>query len=441
MSLIESTPSDVALPAAADVVIIGGGIVGVSAAYFLAKQRYSVALLEKGVIAGEQSGRNWGWCRQQNRDEREVPLAKVALRMWGELGSQINRDLGFRQCRSVFVTESRADLEAWERWMDVARRHEVESSMLSAAEAKALSPGSVGHWLGGVHCRTDGRAEPSLAVPRLAQAARELGVSLHQNCAARGLEVSAGRVFGVISERGVIRTSSVLCAGGAWASMFCRRHGMRFPQAGVRSVAFSTTTAAVVTEANMYTTDVALRRRFDGGYTVGLTNRGRLDLTPQGLRFAREFRSMLKQRWSGLSIRIGAAAIHGPEALGSWSFDQISPFERIRMLDPPPVRSFVQEGLATLKRVYPALKDVQVARSWAGLVDSTPDAIPVISAVDSLPGFYLAAGFTGHGFGVGPAAGRLCADLVTGNHPVVDPSPYSFTRFSRDERFEAPELL
>ena len=90
--------SDDKLPDQADAVVIGGGIVGVSAAYFLAKRGLSVALLEKGYVGGEQSSRNWGWCRQQNRDARELPLSALALRLWEEMKRDIGRDLGFRRC-------------------------------------------------------------------------------------------------------------------------------------------------------------------------------------------------------------------------------------------------------------------------------------------------------------------------------------------------------
>jgi len=102
----------------------------------------------------------------------------------------------------------------------------MHSKVLSPAESKALTPGSVPDWIGGVHSPTDGRAEPSLAGPAIAEAARRLGATIHQDCAARGLETEAGKVSGVITERGVIRTQAVLLAGGAWSGLFCRRHGL-----------------------------------------------------------------------------------------------------------------------------------------------------------------------------------------------------------------------
>jgi glycine/D-amino acid oxidase-like deaminating enzyme len=425
---VERIRSDEKLPATADVVVVGGGIIGVSAAYSLAKRGVSVALLEKGNIAGEQSSRNWGWCRQQNRDPREIPLIKHSLEMWDALGNEIGADVGFRRVGLTYVSTKPEDIAAWEKWGEIARSFQVHSRILSAAEAKAMTPGSTVAWLGGVHSPTDGRAEPALAGPAIAEAARRLGATIHQNCAVRGMETTGGRVSAVITEQGVVRTQAVLCAGGAWASMFCRRHGIGFPQAGVRSTSFYTDAAPQVTEGGLSMPDVTIRRRLDGGYSVGLSGRGLLELTPQGLRYARQFwRTFKKRRW-GLKISIGRSFLEGPEAMGTWSFDAISPFEKIRTLDPPPDRDLVQMGIRRLAQTYPILSDLKVAQSWGGLVDATPDAIPVISPVDSLPGFYLAAGFSGHGFGIGPAAGRLAADLICRDTPIVDPYPYRHKR-------------
>ena len=207
-------PSDATLPPSADVVVIGGGIAGITAAYHLAKKGHSVAVVEKGYVAGEQSSRNWGWCRQQNRDLRELPLAQRAVDMWSGLNEELGAETGFRRTGLVYVTTSQGDLDRWAGWADKAREMQMRSHVLSAAEAKAMTPGSTGNWIGGIHSPTDGRAEPALAVPAIAEGARRLGATIHQDCAARGLETSAGRVSGVATEKGTIRTSAVLVAGG-----------------------------------------------------------------------------------------------------------------------------------------------------------------------------------------------------------------------------------
>ena len=157
---VERVRSDEKLPAAADAVVIGGGIVGVAAAYGLARKGHSVALVEKGRVAGEQSSRNWGWCRQQNRDEREIPLVQRSLAMWGELAEEIGADLGFRRNGLVYVTDRPSDLADWEKRAEMARGYQVRSEVLTAEGTRALAPGSTGRWIGGAHSPTDGRAEP-----------------------------------------------------------------------------------------------------------------------------------------------------------------------------------------------------------------------------------------------------------------------------------------
>jgi glycine/D-amino acid oxidase-like deaminating enzyme len=112
-----------------------------------------------------------------------------------------------------------------------------------------------------------------------------------------------------------------------------------------------------------------------------------------------------------------------------WALDQASPFEATRVLDPAPNPAIVEESRRNLIRAFPAFASVRVAESWGGLIDTTPDAVPVIAPVLAVPGFFLMSGFSGHGFGIGPGAGRLMAELVTGANPVVDPAPFRFERF------------
>ncbi|MGQ0835388.1 MAG: NAD(P)/FAD-dependent oxidoreductase [Gammaproteobacteria bacterium] len=427
--------SDEQLPVSTDVVVIGGGIVGAATTYFLAKRGLSVALLEKGYIGCEQSSRNWGWCRQQNRDARELPLSGVALRLWDELTADIGRDLGFRRCGLVYATNDARQLGEWESWREIARQFNVNTRMLSSEEATSKVPATGRKWLGGVHSVDDGKGEPAWAAPMIAEGARALGATIHQECAARALDVSNGAVTGVITEKGLIRTRAVLCAAGAWASAFCRQHGLRFPQASVRQTALRTEPAPSIGEA-IYIPDCALTRRLDGSYTIAISGKAQLEITPQGLRYARSFLPMFRKRLKAVEIGIGKSFFHGPEALGSWRSNSETPAERIRVLDPSPDSRVVDSILERVRRLFPALAGIELSESWGGYVDSTPDAVPVISPVDGMGGFFLAAGCSGHGFGLGPGIGRLAADLVANDMPCVDPKPFKLSRLLDGSRTE-----
>ena len=112
-----------------------------------------------------------------------------------------------------------------------------------------------------------------------------------------------------------------------------------------------------------------------------------------------------------------------------WSLDEITPFEAVRILDPKPNETILREVRAELSRLFPVFAKMEVAESWGGLMDVTPDAVPIIDQVPDVPGFFLATGFSGHGFGIGPGAGKLMADMVMGDTPAVDPKPYRLGRF------------
>lgn len=437
--LLDPVESDPALPDAADVVVIGAGIVGVSAAYHLAKTGHSVALLEKGVVAGEQSSRNWGWCRLFSRDEREIPLMQASLELWGRLPEEIGADMGFRRSGLTYVTKDPQELASWRAWLDMAAPYQVPMRVIDGAEAKRRTPGNEQDWIGGILSPRDGRAEPAMAAPALAKAARAHGATLHQTCAVRGLDTTGGRVSGVFTEKGRIRTQAVVLAAGAWASMFLRRHGLDMPQSSVHSTVFATTPAKQVSPGPLRTPDFILTPLLDGGYLVAARARGRLELTPAGIRYARQFLPSLRQNWNLVELRLGRSFLEGPDAWhGRWSFDRPTVFERMRVLDPKPKTSIVEPALREIVAAYPELAGIAAARIWAGWIDSTPDAVPVIARLDALPGLVVAAGFSGHGFGIGPGAGRLAADLATGSPPIVDPGPFRLARFQDGSPIRSP---
>lgn len=425
--VVERIDSDERLPAAADVVIVGGGIIGVTAAYFLAMKGVSVALVEKGHVACEQSSRNWGWCRQQNRDQREMPIAALAMRLWDNFADEVGRDLGFRRCGLFYATDREDVLAQWASWQPIGTASGVTTHMLSAAEIAQHIPETRRKWIGGVHSPNDGKAEPAIAVPVIAAAARALGATIHQQCAARRLDITNGRVVGVHTEKGLIKADAVLCAAGAWASRFLRPHGISFPQAGVRQTAIRTKPTVDV-GACLYSPDFAMTRRLDGSYTLAISGKATIDITPQGLRYAQEFLPQFARRLKNVRLALGRSFVSGPESLSALLTDNDRIFEQNRVLDPAPQQWLVRKILEGVGGTFPQLANVEIDSAWGALVDCSPDAVPVISNVDQVEGLVLAAGCSGHGFGMGPGIGHLCAELLRNDTPSVDPTPFRLSR-------------
>jgi glycine/D-amino acid oxidase-like deaminating enzyme len=425
--VVERIPSDERLPSSADVVIIGGGIVGCSTAYYLSSRGISVALVEKGNVACEQSSRNWGWCRLQNRDAREMPLGLISMELWDKFSSEIGRDVGFRRSGLKYVTDDEAALAQWESWRPVAKEFGVDTRMVTAKEAAEFIPQTRRKWVGGLHSINDGKGEPAIAAPRIAEGARQRGATIHQQCAARALDMANGRVVGVHTEKGYIRTSAVLCAAGAWASRFLRPHAINFPQASVRQTAVRTKPTENVGEA-LYCPDFAMTRRLDGSYTLAISGRATIEITPQGLRYAREFTPQFLQRIKMVRVGVGKSFFSGPESLAALMTNNDRIFERHRVLDPEPMTWLVRQVVENVRNTFPDLADIEVDSVWGAMVDCTPDAVPVISKVDQTDGLFLAAGCSGHGFGLGPGIGFLAAQLIANDTPSVDPQPFRLSR-------------
>jgi len=437
LKFIQSSPE---LPVQADAVVIGGGVIGTFTAYYLAKRGLKVALVEKGVVGGEQSSRNWGWCRQQNRDARELPLATKALDLWEQFGIESGEDTGFRRCGLFYVSNNPEELDTWARWGEFARSVGVKTRMLNAEEATRHGEFTGQQWKGGVHSQMDGIADPGLAVPAVARALMALGGTVHQACAARGIETNGGAVSGVVTERGTIRTPLVVQAGGAWASLFCRQLGVRFPQATVRQTILAVGTGALTLPDAFYSKSISITRRGDGCHTLAISGRAKVDPTMQFLRLQTQFIPMFARRWSSLSVGGLEGLRAGHETLARWKLDQKTPMEARRILDPVADPKTVRLTLQRAAELIPALGSVPMVASWAGFVDSTPDGVPVIGEVPSVPGMILAAGFSGHGFGIGPGASHLVADIATGQEPIVDPQPYRLSRFDRGEKIDVSEF-
>lgn len=417
-------------PDKADVVIIGGGIVGCATAYFLAKRGISVILCEKGHIAGEQSGRNWGWVRQQGRAAQELPMMINSLRIWKDLADEIGQDVGFVQGGCLYLAQTDEEMAQHARWLKMAQEFGLDTQVLTARELAAVLQGGPRHWTGALYTPSDGRAEPHLAAPAIAKAAQQLGATVLTGCAVRGIETESGAVAYAVTERGSIRSPAVLCAGGAWTSLFCSALDIVVPQLKVRNTVARTGPAASILTGAAWAEPVAIRRRQDNGYTVAHGSASEHFLVPASFRFFKDFLPAMRQEAGAIRVRLGKPSVEELKTAGRWNLDAETPFERVRVLNPAPSRKILGEMRAGLDACFPEIAKAPFVETWAGMIETSPDIKPIISVVDELPGLYVATGFSGHGFGIGPGAGHAIAGMITGHDGDVALDAFRLSRFS-----------
>jgi glycine/D-amino acid oxidase-like deaminating enzyme len=430
MISVTAVSSSPAFPKRADAVVIGAGVIGIATALELQARGLSVVVVEKGEVAAEQSGRNWGWCRQMGRDPREIPLIKVSLDLWRGMNARIGRETGYRTCGIVYLSETEVELAKDKTWVEgQAKPHGLTTRVLSSREAAEMLPGGAKPWAGAIYTEDDGRAEPFIAVPAMAEYFKVQGGVLLTRCAARGVEKSAGRVSAVVTERGGIATDIVVLAGGYWSSRFLGSLDVRFPQAGVISSVMRTSPVELGHGRTFSGNQFAMRKRLDGGYTIANTLYSVAELTPAHFRYMRDFLPILMLDRKGVKLRVGRRLLDEWKLARRWRLDETTPFEQVRALDPEPYDHLLQQAATALKDYFPAFKDMRIEEKWAGMIDATPDAVPVIDAIEMVPGLFLASGFSGHGFGLGPGAGKLMAEMIMGETPCVDASPFRFKRF------------
>jgi len=417
------------VPESADVAIIGGGIIGACTALFLAKKGVSVVLFEKGTAGEEQSTRNLGWVRKMGRDPREIPLMLRSMQNWDELERTIEAATGFHRCGITYFLAAESDAARYQPWLKAVAEFGLDTRMLNAAEASRLAPNAAHPIAGALHTPSDGCAEPHIVTMSILHGARKFGAKVVQACAVRGLETSGGKVSEVVTEKGRTRCNAVVLAGGSWSTFFCRSLGIYLPQLKLQSQFARTRPITGGPTGCGSGPGYAYRQRLDGGYGLYIRSQYPVQITPDSFRFARQYLPTLRHEWRNLKYGIGRQTWNELLIPSKWDLDKRTVFEDVRTLRPVGNGKIVARGIANIRKAYPGMSEIVINENVSGWLDVSPDAIPVISGVDRLPGFFIASSFSGHGFGIAPGAGELMAQIVMGETPFTDITPFRHSRF------------
>lgn len=368
----------------ADVAIVGAGIVGLSTAWRLQQAGKRVAVLERGIIGAEASGRNGSGVRQQGRVLPEMPLARAAIRLWGGLDAELGRPTGYRRNGHLYVAETNAEMDRLVAMREAELPTGLVTELIGPNRVKELAPGITDAIVGAKYCPEDGSADASTATTAIAAAAEEAGAQIFCHQPAVAMLVEQGRMVGVASKDIRIEAPIVLIAAGPWSPYVAQLADVYLPIYPSRAVLMRTEALPPVATPFVQTAsmDMAVLQLADG------------------------------------TVRMGAAADAADYTRFTYDKSLAGPIDA----QPRPARAIT---------VFPALAEARLVGMWAGIRECTPDMMPILGPVVGPEGLLVAAGFSGHGFALGPLAGRLMSDWIVKGDPGMDLSAFAYRRFLR----------
>jgi sarcosine oxidase subunit beta len=390
--------SEIVSPHQTDVVVIGGGISGAAAAYELARSGAKVALLEKGQLASMASGWTLAGVRQSGRHPAELPLAQAAVARWAELARELDADVEYRREGNLRLARTPEDVPVIQSIVAEQQALGLDLVFLSDNTAvREVAPALAETVLAASFCPTDGHANPVAAVQAFAAAAQRHGAEIRTETSATAITVAGGKVQGVHTDDGTIAADAVVVAAGVYTPRLCAPLGLDLPiEIGHVSVVQTVAVPPLITQVlGVASADLALRQEIGG----------RVRFTGGGTPWPHELDSLAD----------GNDPVMPPAA-------------------------HVAAALSRATEVLPALAAAPLARVWGGLLDMTPDALPVIERVPEVEGLVVVAGFSGHGFCLGPVTGEIVRDLVQRGTTAYPISPFRSGRFDHGKAREAMTL-
>jgi sarcosine oxidase subunit beta len=376
----------------ADVVIVGGGCMGASVAYHLARRGITdTVLLEREKMLGTGStGRNAGGVRHQFSNEANIRLSIESIDLFERFADEFDQTIDLHQDGYLFLLSSPSSVETFQTNVALQRRLGIDVQWLDAAGAERLAPGLTADGvLAATFCQRDGIADPNGVTMGFARRAQAAGAAIERETEVTGIRTSGGRIAGVETTRGSIDTPVVVNAAGPYARAIAKLAGIDVPVDPYRRHIFI----------------AAFDKPAAGAAPVRV---------PASKIMVIDFETTFYFHREGAGMLFGMGDPHEPS-----TFDTTVRWD------------FLPEVTEAAVRRLPALADASISHAWAGLYEMSPDANPIIGAASEMPGLFLINGFSGHGFQHSPAAGRILADVIAGRDPQFDLAPFALERFAR----------
>jgi glycine/D-amino acid oxidase-like deaminating enzyme len=425
----------------ADVVIIGGGIVGCAAAYYLAKRGVKVALVEKGDLSTEGSGHTFGAIRTFGKGPAELPLTLKSAEMWKNLSTELNCDVGYRQGGGLSIAETEDELERLEQ--SVERNREAggpDFRMISPGAIKRLIPPLEAPMAGAMYAPNSGRAERVLPARCFAEAARKLGAQIYTQTLCVGIEVSGGKVSGAVTDKGEIKAPTVISATGVHANQLASLVGFDLPLKIIRITEGETEPLKKHLFEPFFLGPATALQTDSGSIVYGSREAPHTDIGFDAfddlniwLPRLRNFGNMFELDVEGGHLKRELTRVFGPsfESRSKGAFPTFEPEVSIKG---------AELGFRRMQELMPSLKDVGMGKITAGRQGLSPDMLPVIGELDHPKGFVIAGDCSGTGYCLGPGIGHLLSELVVDGQTSLSIDAFRPSRFA-DGSFEMPSSV
>ena len=381
--MTEATLALKAIPSDAEVVIIGGGVIGTSCAFHLAEAGVGrVVLIERDSLGSGSTCKAVGGVRSSFTSRANIEIGLRSLEAYSRFGERPGQDIDLRRVGYLYLISRSEDVAAFESGVALQSSLGVQSRMMEPSEAKRLSPLiSTDGLLAAAWSPQDGTASPESVVLGYATGARRHGAALHTGVTVTGIDVHAGEVTAVRTDAGTIRTGTVVCAAGAWSAQIGSMVGVDLPVTPYRRQVVFTAPIPDLPDHLPMTIDF-----------------------PSTFYFHREGRGLV-------------LGFSDPDEEPGFNFDYQT-------------EDWLSKLFALVERRAPSILDAGLTNGWAGLYEITPDHNQIIGEVVEVSRFLYATGFSGHGFLMGPAVGEIIRDLYLGRSPVLDISGFDVRQFS-----------